>query len=261
MRKELDWQNHQKLGTSSMLNDMLTLLNPSQHLKNGLQRYGSKQDGGYVVHHNLALGSHLISLGVGDNISFDSDLAQIVRSITLCDFSIDELPVKIPNAQLIRKKVVAKVMDKSKEIALEELLDGLPRDENVLIKMDIEGYEWEILANFDWSQFPQVNQLVIEFHGLLQKAKTFQSLSMLQVVEGLTKTFQVVNFHANNYGDFECFLNIPLPDVIEVTLVRREVSTSESPATFMTRLNYPNNPFAPEILFPITTERQSIPDQ
>ena len=252
VRRELDWQNHRELGTNTTLSRLLEALRPEPGFSVDLERYGAKNDGGYVIHSHLARNSHLLSLGVGDNVTFDKDLVGIVKTVTLCDFSIAELPVEIPNARFIRKKVVPRVIDSSSEVTLSGLLDELPEIEAVTLKMDIEGYEWEILTDFNWAGYPQIHQLIVEFHGILQQAKEFQATKMLECLMSLKSYFVVVNFHPNNYGDFECFLNVPIPDVIELTLIRRSLVTinSNSSKGLLENHNAPNNPVAPEIYFP-----------
>lgn len=247
LRNDRDLNIHRDLYTHLILLDLLTLLTPSKNSGGNYFRCGANHDGGYVIDRNIALNSHVISLGVGDNISFDYQISSIARTVTLCDFSIDSLPFEIPKSSFLKKKVVKSVSNEREEITLAQLLKNLPQGEKVIIKMDIEGSEWEVLDNFDWREYPLVCQLVIEFHGLLDRAKNFDAPKMLEVIQNLTNEFVVVNFHPNNYGDFECFLNIPIPDVVELTLVRKGWITSEFSNLKPSQLNAPNNPNVPEI--------------
>lgn len=253
LSRQIDWQKHRNLGTYSSLCELFQLLRPVQVYEGELKRFGESMDGGYLVYERAAFGSHLLSIGVGDNTSFDLDISKIVKTITLCDFSVEDLPVPIPNSTLIRKKVVSRVQSSLKEISFSELLNCYPSNESLLVKVDIEGDEWEIFSEIDWSQHPNVIQLVVEFHGLLQKAKNGQLDLMLYVVKSLRQSFSVVNFHPNNYGQFEIFLNVPVPDVIEITFVKTALIDASKKSDTRHSLNAPNNPFMPEIQIPFVS--------
>jgi hypothetical protein len=251
VRRQLDWQTHKDTHTHEQLSDFFNLLRPISLDRNDLARFGSDSDGGYVIESKTLKGAHVISLGVGDNISFDLAVAKVAKTITLYDHTIQKLPSEIPNAIFVPKKVVANVMDRNHEVSLEELLDVYTYEDKVLLKIDIEGYEWEILSSIDWRKYPQVIQIVIEFHGILQKSKNFQTFEMVALLKKLRANFEVINFHPNNYGDFEVFLNIPVPDVVEVTLIRKDKLRFSPTNTNGNVINSPNNPDEPEIYFPL----------
>lgn len=250
VRRQLDWQIHQARQTHEQLTDFFELLRPVSLDRNDLARFGSVSDGGYIIYSKTLKDLHVISLGVGDNVSFDFEVAKFAKSITLYDHTVQRLPLEIPNSIFFQKKVVAKVIDKTHEVRLKELLEAYTHEDKVLLKMDIEGHEWEILESLDWEEYPQVTQMVIEFHGILHKAKNFEASGMLTLLKQLRKHFEVINFHPNNYGDFEVFINVPIPDVFEVTLIRSNEINFIPITSKVENLNSPNNPISPDIYFP-----------
>ena len=104
-----------------------------------------------------------------------------------------------------RKKIVKNSINKLSEISINEAI----RDKNnVLLKIDIEGDEYNILNDVD-KNFDRLNLLIIEFHDL-QK-------NLIKIKEFLENT-QMKNIHinANNYGMID---KTGIPQVIEMTLI------------------------------------------
>jgi hypothetical protein len=232
------------LTTRTSIEKLMELLEPN--LNHNLIRLGDQKDGGYVLVDCIRESSCVFSIGVGDNFSFDESISEKVESIIMVDHSVDFSP-KIPNATFMKKKLVARVHNKATEVSLSDLYSTLEDGTPAILKMDIEGSEWDILESADEALLAKFDQLVIEFHGILERAKRDDLDKIITVMQKLIEQFEVVNTHANNYSDYSIFLNFPLVDVIEMTFLRKNLKYSSQSTNNIKHQNFPNNPNKPEI--------------
>ena len=237
--QELEHEKHEPLSTRSSIDEIFSLLKPKSNYS--LVRFGDNKDGGYLLADCIKESSQVFSIGVGDNTSFDEAISEIVMSVFMIDHSVDIYP-KRPNITFIKKKLVPNVTDSSLEISLSELCDELDNSNPTILKMDIEGSEWAILESTDQAILQKFDQIVIEFHGIIEKAKEGQLCTIMTVLTKLLQDFEVVNTHANNYSRHEIFLNYPIVDVIEVSFLRRDVCEFTNISSEPNIRNFPNNP-------------------
>lgn len=106
-------------------------------------------------------------------------------------------------------------------ITLKEMLrqNGHEECRGMVLKMDVEGAEWEALCSMDEQIFLQFDQIVIELHELLNlnlKDKILKSLKKLNDI------YAVVHLHGNNSNAVEFCGELITPNVLEATLVRRD---------------------------------------
>ena len=104
----------------------------------------------------------------------------------------------------ILKKIVSKKKS-NKQITINEILKNL---NNVLLKVDIEGDEYQILKEIN-KNTKKLNLLIIEFHKVsqnLEKIKKFIKSSKLKLI----------HIHGNNYTGLD---NKNMPRVLELTFL------------------------------------------
>jgi len=237
--QELENEKHEPLSTRSSIDEIFSLLKPKANYS--LVRFGDNKDGGYLLADCIKEFSQVFSIGVGDNTSFDEAISEIVMSVFMIDHSVDIYP-KRPNITFIKKKLVPNVTDSSLEISLSELCGELDNSNPTILKMDIEGSEWAILESTEQAILQKFDQIVIEFHGFLDKAKQGQLHIIRTVLVKLLQDFEVVNTHANNYSQHQIFLNYPVVDVIEVSFLRRDLCELTNTSSESNTRNFPNNP-------------------
>jgi len=215
-----------------------------------LIRVGGPNDGGYVMLKNLDEVDGVLSLGVGPDVSWDTDVSEKIPLIHLYDHTIEKLPKPIPTARWFKEKVVAK--GDSTGTSFEEAVARLPDTNQLLLKCDIEDSEWEIFSNCDSKILEKFDQIVVEFHWLADKICNDKYDLALNALQNLARTHSVVNIHANNYAKFQIIANCPIPDVIEISYVRtKSYKFEQNP--LVKNLNAPNFLEKPEIYlnFPI----------
>jgi Methyltransferase FkbM domain len=182
------------------------------------KRYGRMGDGGYTVVLPLFDSDIVISAGLGNDVSFEDDVLQEVKTVIGLDHTIKPLPNK-RNFVHLNKALRPSLTNDSETLA--NLLAFFPAQDYIL-KIDIEGDEWPVFDGVDESILKKFRQIIVEFHGFASFQNELQTSKMLQILEKLEKTHQVVSSHANNFGIYRRFGSLLVPDVIEVTYLRRD---------------------------------------
>ena len=233
-----------------IINSKYNFLKPYKVKK--LIRLGRKFDGGYVVcSDTLKKCDNLITLGVGDDISFEVDFDKKKHSkiIQLYDYTVsnslflliiikyfrrlitfrtrlDNLTYSIANyinflkfinksnVTLHKLKVVKKIKHKI-DVSLKKIFYNIDTNKN-LLKIDIEGSEYEIIdeiVNYN----SKINMLIIEFHWINKNKKLF-----INSIKKLKKNFDIIHLHANNYRSLKN--SEDMFDVIEITMVNKKIN-------------------------------------
>ncbi len=207
-----------------------------------LKRYGSNSDGGYLLHDDILRTDICISLGVGNDFSFDFDLSNECEKVLMFDHTINEPLITKSNIKFERIGISDV---KSKDFTtIDEILKQLPDKNDLILKIDIEGSEWKVLSDLSQTSLLRFRQIIAEFHNLHRIADDKLFSDMRSALEKLNKSHDLINIHANNWSAFQIIEGIPVPDVIEVLYLRRDSISSEN--SVITTLNYlgnmPNNP-------------------
>jgi hypothetical protein len=136
--------------------------------------------------------------------------------------------------------------------SFEEAVARLPDTNQLLLKCDIEDSEWEIFSNCDSKILEKFDQIVVEFHWVIDKLFNQKYELMLRALQNLAQTHSVINIHANNFANYEIIANCPIADVIEISYVRTKSYKFEQ-SNLVVNLNAPNYSENPEIFlnFPI----------
>jgi hypothetical protein len=209
-------------------------------------RFGDDQDGGYVLSSEIKLRTNCISIGAGTNISFDSAISRIVGEVHLYDHTIPTLPQVAPeNVKFFEKGLAAKTL--GDYLTLDDCVAKFPTGSNLILKMDIEGAEWNILDADDLTDLSRFDQIAIEYHDFYKVVDEVHYRKVIKVLKKLNESHQVINVHANNWGKFEIVANVPFADVLEVTYISKLLFKEESILQTHSIPNKPCNPFGPEV--------------
>jgi hypothetical protein len=212
------------------------------HKAEGLKkvRIGADGDGGYVMLDDFAGIVAAYSLGIANDVSWDLDIANRGIDVFQYDHTIDKLPAKHPRFKWVKRGVAA-FPNKDLEI-LPELIrqNGHSRNDDLLLKCDVEGGEWKVMASIDAASLRQFRQIVIEMHGFqILDRETFLDTAK-RAIPALTRFHKVVHVHANNNSAYAIVGAIPLPAVLELTLVRHDrAKLVRSDEVFPTKLDKP----------------------
>ena len=183
-------------------------------------RVGRANDGGYIMLKPFSREKIAYSFGICDDVSWDIGMAENGYQIYQYDHTIDRLPQEHDSFHWQKLGLTGGEETDDKK-GLETLLanNGHTDTTGMLLKMDIEGDEWGVFAGCPRNVLEQFDQIVVEFHNC-----AFGNRSLiLRALEKLNDSFAVVHVHANNYRPNNYCGNLTLPDVLEVTYVRRGI--------------------------------------
>lgn len=173
-------------------------------------RVGEEKDGGYILLEELCnLAECVVSLGIGDNVEFDLDFVKkFQKHIYMADITTDEPPIENENFSFKREFI--------NETNFKNFLNhfNLDNNSNMILKMDIEGGEYDTLINLDKKILNKFSQITVEFHELLQNPTNYISL-----MSYLNAYFFLFHVHANNIGPIQ----YGIPDTIELSFVRKDL--------------------------------------
>ena len=220
------------------------ILKPYHLDKSNLIRIGPNKDGGYVIDKRVIDNTDIIiTCGLNDDWEFEKDFTNRNKysRVEAYDHTVDTkfwlkrlqkdlisflmLKKNTPNKILdifkyfgylnffkgknkhYMKKIVFQKEDGDKQITLSEAIGN---NNNILLKIDIEGDEFKILSEIN-KNIDRINLLIIEFHNLC-----FQQ--NLKKVENFIENTALKNVHinANNYAMVD---ENGIPQVIEMTFI------------------------------------------
>lgn len=225
------WMNSR--AASEIVQQALRLLAPRELVGVAKRRIGGADDGGYVLADLLTPDQPVLSLGVGPDISFDLQLAEEGHAIVLFDHTVDALPVQHPGFTWHRLGVTGTPNSNPNLRTLAELITRLPHTvADPILKMDVEGAEWDTLANTDVATLRQFAQITLELHDLLRLEEPAFNTTAQRGLRSLTAAFEVIHVHANNCGHCGYVGGFPCPDTLEITLIRRDLAATRANGTW-----------------------------
>ena len=178
---------------------LLSFILPREWSHSRFVRLGGESDGGYVMDCDLDVHS-AVSIGVGHDISWDYALANAGIKVCLFDHTVSALPSKIPNSEFHRLGLGPKSEGHLRSLEDLVALARLPVGTRNILKIDVEGAEWDSLAACDASVLLPFSQIAVELHDLDAIFDAGRAQTVFDALGVLTKHHMPVHMHANNYG-------------------------------------------------------------
>ena len=228
----------------------MELIRPQQ--RNDLVRVGRNHDGGYVVsYEGLKLSPALVSVGYGDDSSFESQylstnsqytaflfddkasfmnystrlIVEFVKRLmgnedshprkSLYNLSSYISMIRVKRLHYKRRTLVVERRQRN-QIDLVSLSKNI-KFESAMLKVDIEGAEYACLQNI--SVMKSLNQVIIEFHEIDRNLEKFK-----KIVNDLQSQFAIINSHVNNFG----YIKEGIPSTIEMTFLNKKLIREDS---------------------------------
>lgn len=195
-------------------------------------RLGKDYDGGYIVNkHDIIKSKKLISLGVGDDFSFEKDFHAINNcEIVAYDGTINPNQDFLINFYKDNKTFINKNIGTGKD---EVLFSSIIGDSDVFLKCDIEEHEYGILNDII-RHSNLFSGIAIEFHNINSKDNANNLLNFISKIN-----LKLVHVHVNNSFYYingqEC-----IPDVIELSFTSSDNITLDESIILPHILDMPN---------------------
>lgn len=258
-----EYQNIHKLynaSTGSSDNTTAALRQQAIHIIRKLQpmrveshqkiRAGNKNDGGYVMVDDFEDILAAYSLGICDDVSWDLEVANRDIEVFLYDHTIATLPESHVKFHWRRQGIASKEHAQFTTLTGAVASNGHLSSPNLLLKCDIEGSEWEVLAGIESSLLSNFRQIIIELHNLDRLGDATFLMQFTSAITKLTDNHTVVHVHGNNNAGLVLMSGLPpLPECLELTLVRTSnYSLVPSTEVYPTNLDAPCHPDKPDLM-------------
>jgi hypothetical protein len=234
----------------AQLQELFVLIQTKQH-SIPYRRIGSMWDGGYVVPDDLDGIVACFSPGVANNADFELFFSNLGIQCYLSDYSVPRAPIDNEYVNFTKKFIGANSNEKF--ITLQSWISShqMPPGD-LILQMDIEGYEWEVLLSTTQELLSIFRIIVIELHNFQEITRVSSYSGMFKAIKNLTANHYVIVTHPNNNEFPIKFKGISIPPVVELTLIRKDrVSElnqiASSPDPYLAN----NNPKLPPINFDV----------
>ncbi|KZK76851.1 hypothetical protein PsW64_04696 [Pseudovibrio sp. W64] len=228
-----------------MVETLFSRLSPMDVAGHELARVGRTFDGGYVMVPPRSEEKIAYSLGINRDVSWDLEMAHKGLKIYQYDHTITGLPCQHKQFNYFKKGITASFQTNKHMTCLRDEIkkNGHQNANDILLKIDIEGDEWEVFADLETNELQKFSQILVEFHDLHKVYKLFWFRTALEALNKIFQTHQAVHVHGNNNTALRIVGGYAIPPVLEVTFLRRN-SYQFSPCTriFPNKLDQPNNP-------------------
>lgn len=206
--------------------EVVGLLSPKDVRDGRYVRVGRSYDGGYVMLDEFSQDiDAAYSFGISDDVSWDKWVAQKEIDVYMYDHTIEGLPETHPRFNYFRVGISGTEEDNAVGLkTLGQLIEenGHVDCSNLIMKIDVEGYEWGVFENCPHEVLNQFSQIAIEFHGLVTAFDPDKHQRVVDVLSRLNQTHQSVHVHANGHEIPLWIGGLVVPPLLEVTYVRRK---------------------------------------
>jgi hypothetical protein len=222
---------------NEMRNDLLTNCT--------LKHYGSKNDGGYLMCDNLLKNGQIAySYGIEGRDEWGCEISKKLKiPVHQYDCFDTRRPVCNEGTFIFHAECIgdrpAKLENRQYDSLASQIIKNKDMGKKLIVKMDVEGSEWDSLLSTRDDVLNNIEQLAIEFHNVDDE-------KYIRVFSKLKKIFYIANVHFNNCA---CSREIkPFPaTAFEVLFVNKRIGTidkTKKQAALPTSnpLDQPNHP-------------------
>ena len=164
-----------------------------------LKRFGSANDGGYLLCENLSEGiQSSYSYGVGPNDELGCDVSKRYDvPVHQYDCFDPARPKCEGGAFVFHDECIAPQSGREDGRVFDSLQNHIARNgdtgKRLIVKIDVEGAEWDSLLATPDTVLDQIDQMPMELHGVEERR-------IVEVLRKLKQHFYLVNLHFNNFS-------------------------------------------------------------
>ena len=179
---------------------------------------GYKKDGCYVMLDNFENIKIAYSIGIRDNIQFDKALADRGIDIFMYDHTINNLPYENNKFHWKKKGLGGKIERTYNIQTLEDMIreNGHTNEKNMILKIDIEGAEWDSLKDISEDILLKFKYILIEYH--FSKKDIYFIYTILKKIY---KSHQAFYVHCSPFSKPKIYGNNRVCSAFEVSYVIR----------------------------------------
>ena len=205
--------------------ELIKTLHRAMHVTNtdgsDFIRVGADGDGGYIMK-NIFRNPIAYSFGICDDVSWDAAMADKGFQVFQYDHTIQDLPYHRDEFHYFKLGVADDATDTEELKTLTTLIhqNDHDKEQHMILKMDVEGAEWGVLEHTDRHTLEQFDQIVLEFHEMMDFASMPRYIDCLK---RLQETHALVHLHGNNFGHVLFINQKPLPGTMEALFIKKDL--------------------------------------
>ena len=212
--------------------ELIDLLDNNYLSDISLVRIGPDSDGGYFIPEVYAQNNNWVCIGLGYNFEFENMLSAKNCFIYCFDHTIEGRPRLLDKSIKYFPQGWGSLTESEENNQL-LTLDGMfhtikekfNNNNNWCLKFDIEGNEWKCvdqISNLEYK--PDV--IVCEIHGLLWGSEKYQAPNKINKLEKLLEDYVICFQQGNNYSPYFKNSDYGIYNIVELTLIRRNIIES-----------------------------------
>lgn len=215
-----------------------------------IERFGEPNDGGYLMCANLLDDVEAgYSYGIAGYDQWGCDISRRFRVPVHQYDCFDLTRTSCPGGEMIfhPECVAGTTFTDEDGRRFDTVQNQLARNghagRHIVLKMDVEGAEWDTILAMPDELFDHIDQIAIELHGVDRDPDRFTS-----VVTKLRRFYHLAHLHFNNYACVEGLEPLPA-SAYEVLFVSKRLGVVDPDADPVTRphpLDAPTDPDAPD---------------
>ncbi len=202
-------------------------------------RFGRLKNGGYILFPKaLKTVERIYSYGVDiNNVDFDVAITKKLKVNCHCyGCSLEDLPQDKNFLIFHKEEIGARLGTFSRHV-----MDNGDQGKNILLKVDLEGWEWDFLEVFTEQDSRLIPQIVIEFHGLLKPERWPRYANILKKIN---RYYYLCYVQATNTSTDGIIFdgNLYLHNRYGATFLRKDLAqcSVNRRTKFPTKVDYPN---------------------
>lgn len=207
---------------------------------------GSVTDGHYLMADNFKKNQIAYSFGINNDVSWDSAMVDRGYQVFMYDHTINSLPMYRDGFNYFKQGIAGTARPRDLLDTLENFIkiNGHSGKTGMILKMDVEGAEWDFLETVQPKVLRQFDQIIFEIHNVVRGCEDYEKERRYAALQKLNETHRLVHLHGNNTGYVLQMKNGIIPDVLEVTYVNKDkFKTAPMDTAFLpTPMDKPNDP-------------------
>ncbi|CAO4144770.1 hypothetical protein LPLAFNJD_LOCUS1775 [Methylorubrum aminovorans] len=213
-------------------------------------RIGPQRDGAYILAGIMKPCQPVVSFGIGTVYTFDEEVAQRGHDVYMFDHTIGMLNLSNKKMHFYPHGVGPNDIPEQNIFSIKTYLDRhAPQAQDIILKMDVEGAEWDVLEHIDDDTLQRFSQVTMEVHDLDRLDNDYFRRRFVKVMRKLNENFTIFHVHGNNYVDLKIISGFPICPVLELSFVRTSlVHRTASRTYYPSSLDLPNLEIKPDHL-------------
>jgi hypothetical protein len=218
-------------------------------------RIGRERDGGYILA-DVPSNCDVMSFGICGDVAFEKQMAEMGhKTIYMYDHTIPGLPED--NRAFVFNKIgiCPEGSISSDLLPITTLIEMIPNPtERMILKVDVEGCEWDVFATMPTETLAKFDQIVVELHWFRNLIDPDFAQTVIRALKNINSQFTLFHVHANNHCDLHIIGGFAVADVIEVSYIRTSLVERRRSGTIyptgIDNANYPRASDLPLLFYP-----------